>query len=170
MTEAEIIQRLEASGDWRSGLRLAPYELLLGQAPEGALREIQTLMLVDEQRVPARGTTGRAWRPLLVIGSELLLDPDPRLLDRLLAAAGYWERPEAYGDPLLLQFHRFALDFYDGYQVREESFTRAADQLVVTGVATRGNLRDLQRFTYETRVGREDPAVFHVSPVEDLFD
>lgn len=169
MTEAQIILKLQASGVWRPGLHLEPFELLPGQAPDGALQGLQTLMLVDEQYQPTRGSMGRGWRPLLIVADALYLDPSPRMLDQLLAAAGYWENPEAYGDMLLLQFHRFALDFFEGYQVREEQFARMSAALLVTGEASRGSLYDLQRFTYETRVGREEPAVFSVQPAGRSF-
>jgi hypothetical protein len=169
MNKRDIERRLKEMGQWQPGLRLEPFELLANQAPDGALASVQPYMLVDDNHTPARDAPGRPWRPVLVTGDDLLLDPTPVMLDRLLAAAGYWEQPDAFGDKLLLQFHRFALDFYEGYQVREEQFERQPDRLIIRGQATKGSPRNLESYTFETQAGRQQPAEFTVQ-VDDPLD
>jgi hypothetical protein len=168
MSKRDIERRLRDLGQWQSGLRLEPFELLANQSPPGALAGVQPYMLVNDNYTPARDAPGRPWRPVLVTGDDLLLDPTPAMLDRFLAAAGYWEQPEAFGDTLLLQFHRFALDFYQGYQVREEQFERQPGRLIIRGQATKGVPRNLEGYTFETQVGRHEPANFTVQAHDPL--
>jgi hypothetical protein len=167
MTEKEIIRRLKGLEQWGPALRLEPFELLVNQAPAGALDDVHPYMLTDDEYRPARNAPGRPWRPLLVAGDDLLLDPSTEMLDRFLDASGYWRQPDAFGDQLLLQFHRFALDFYRGYQVREGQFERSPDHLTIRGQATRGGPSSLSSVTFVTRVGRQEPAAFTVTPLAD---
>jgi hypothetical protein len=170
MDTAAAQQKLMTMNEWQPGLSLEPYELLDNLAPPGALDHITTFMLTDQQHTYARDRQSRSWRPLLVIKDELWLDPSPALLDQLLAAAGYFEQPDAFGDDLLLQFHRFALDFYQGYQVREEQFSYADGELTIQGIATRGAGHALEQFTFTTRVSPHHPATFTPHPAANLWD
>jgi hypothetical protein len=75
------------------------------------------------------------------------------MLGRLLAATRYFDRPTELRDQLLLQLHRFALDFYQGYQVREQSFELRGGELFIGGEASLGE----RQTRFETRAARGRP-------------
>jgi hypothetical protein len=159
-SDEDLARKLRAAGIETRGVKLEPWQWLVNLGPPGALDGISAYRLVDAGATPARDAPGRNWRPLLELEDEVLVGPDPQILDELLKRSGYFDRPEAFGDMLLLQFHRFALDFYLGYQVREKSFDRQGGGLVVRGDASRGAGEELEVVAFETSVGRDSPARF----------
>lgn len=160
MAESEVRAKLEAIGRWRDGLELEPFEWLTALAPEGALDGIAAYRLIDPDYTPARDAQGRGWTPVADLGDAVLVDPSPAMFDGLLRRAGYFDHPEAFKNPILMQFHRFALDYYDGCQVREESFSYAAGVLTVQGHAFRGAGPNMVTTTFETVARRDKPAAF----------
>jgi hypothetical protein len=156
---ADARGRLRAAGLWRDGLALEPFQWLDSLAPTGALDRVRAYRLIDTEAAPPRGEGWRNWQPLL-IGDDLAVGPSPEMLRSLLRASGFFDAPQDYGHQLLLQFHRFALDFYDGYQVREDAFEAGNGQLVVRGRAYRGE----QQAPFVT-VATRDGVTFEVTPV-----
>jgi hypothetical protein len=134
---ADARGRLRAAGLWRDGLALEPFQWLAALAPPGAVDRVRAYRLIDTGAAQPRGEGWRNWQPLLLT-DELAVGPSPDLLRALLLASGFFEAPQDYGHQLLLQFHRFAVDFYDGYQVREDEFEAGGGELVVRGKAYRG--------------------------------
>lgn len=163
----ELEEKLAAAGRWRAGLQLEAWEWLAELAPPGALDDVAAYRLIDPDYVPERDAAGRDWTPVLDLGGTVLVDPSTQMLDQLLAGSGYFEQPSAFGEMLLLQFHRFALDFYEGYQVRETSFTIDNGELVIRGDAFRGGGRGVQPATFETRAGRDRPTRFQAQASAD---
>jgi hypothetical protein len=134
------------------------------------LADVAVYMLVDPAHTPTRDTRSRPWRPVIVTGDQVTVGPGPSVLDRLLAAVGYFDRPDAFGNMLLTHFHRLAFDFFQGFQVRGEKFESRGDRLYITGEATQGAGNAVHDFTFETRVGRHEPATFTAEAVPSLFD
>ncbi len=66
----------------------------------------------------------------------------------------------AFNELLLEQFHRFCLDFYQGYQIRETSFAFVEDQLIIQGYAYDGNSPGARRFPFTTLARQEQPVQF----------
>jgi len=160
MSESEVRAKLKATGRWREGMDLEPFGWLTELAPPGALDGIEAYRLIDRDHTPTRDLDDRNWTPVLSDGSELLVDASPAMFDALLRSAGYFEQPEAYGNQLLLQFHRFALDFYEDYQVREKSFGQDGGVLKVRGEASRGGGQEMELTTFQTVARKDRPAVF----------
>lgn len=129
-------RRLHAAGVWREGLALEPFEWLESLAPSGALENVQAFRLIETDSLPPRDEGWRDWAPVLV-GQDVLVGPSPEMFRRLLLTSGYFEHDSGFSDQLLLQFHRFALDLFDGYEVREQSFDRSEASLIVRGQAFR---------------------------------
>lgn len=129
--------RLEAAGIWRADLEITPFGWLETLAPPAALENLHAFRLIDTESTPPRGHGWRNWQPVLIGDDDILMGPSPAMLHRILLTVGYFDRPAEFGQQLLLQFHRFALDFYDGHQVREQSFETDDGTLIVEGVATR---------------------------------
>jgi hypothetical protein len=143
-------------------MKLERFTWLAGEGPPGAVDGLAAYRLIDTAARPARDTAGRDWTPVLAADDTVLIDPSPALWDRLLAAAGYFERPQAFGSGLLFQMHRFALDYYQGCQVRESALSIAEEELIVRGSAYRGAGAEIENGAFETRAGRSRPAVFAV--------
>jgi hypothetical protein len=133
---ADARSRVRAAGLWRDGLALEPFQWLTSHAPPGAVDHVRAYRLIDTGAAQPRGEGWRNWQPLL-LADELAVGPSPEMLHELLLSSGFFAAPQDYGHQLLLQFHRFALDFYDGFQVREEEFEPGPDELVVRGRAYR---------------------------------
>ncbi len=160
MSEADVRKKLEAMGRWSGGHTLEPFEWLVMMAPPGALDGVEAYRLIDGDYRPARDTQGRDWTPVLDVGDQVLVDASPELLDALLRQTGYFDQPEAFGNLVLLQFHRFALYYYDGYQVREQSFDYVDGKLTIRGDAFRGAGRNARETAFETVASRDEPARF----------
>jgi hypothetical protein len=119
--------------------------------------------------MPERDRAGRNWRPVVVCGEQLLLNPSPEMFAQMLACIDYFHSPTAFNQTLIFQLHRLALDFYQGYQVREDELVREGDRLTIRGQAYRGAGHNIQELTFETQVKSGYSARFDVSePVESL--
>ena len=162
ISEDIVIERLEELGFKKTGMVLESIEWLAAQAPAGALNALTAYRLIDPSHTPVRDQAGRNWIPVLVAGDDLLVDASPAMLDLLLAGSGYFDQPEAFGDLLLTQFHRLALDFYQGYQVREQSFEYQDGELVIQGNASRGAGHGLTEWLFKTTIRRNQPAQFEL--------
>lgn len=71
---------------------------------------------------------------------------------QFLDKTDYFNRPGEFADDLVFPMHRFAFDFYDGCQVREENLAFDEVEVVVSGFATRGAASSINRVPFETRV------------------
>jgi hypothetical protein len=76
------------------------------------------------------------------------------MFGRLLAAVSYFDRAEEFEDELVFQLHRFALDFYGGYRVREQNLERDENGVIIRGVATAGGGRKAQSAPFSTTAVR----------------
>ncbi len=170
MTIQVLQTRLQQMKIWHSGLKLEPYDWLTTAGPSDALADFEAYRLIDSTQKPARGAEGRNWEPVLSVADTLLIGPSLEMLEKLFAAAHYFDRPQTFNDQLLTQFHRFALDYFQGYQVREEQFVYTDGLLTVTGYAVRRRERDSQRFDFTTQVRRHEPAQFDVRPQQNQAD
>ena len=160
MTVAELKQKLKESGHWRAGLVLEPFDWLVDFGPADALTDVAAYRLIDPEWRPQRGENGRNWEPVLAVNEAVWVGASTEMLKELLAAAAYFDRPTTFQNLLLLQFHRFSLDFYDGYEIRESNFVYANDQLTITGTATSGDLDDLIAHPFTTTARRDQPVEF----------
>lgn len=159
MDEKQIVAALRARDAWRSHYELEPFEWLEEMAPAGALAPLDAYRVIDPHYRKPRNGGGRNWEPLLIVDDQLHLGADPEMLVAMLDAIDYFERPEAFQNLLLLQLHRFALDFFQGYQVREETFERKADRLTIRGSAGRAR----REYRFETVVTRDGEIDFSVA-------
>ncbi len=163
MTVAELRKELKKLSHWRTGLVLEPFDWLVDFGPADALTGLSAYRLIDPDWQPARGEHGRNWQPVLAVGEKVLVGASPEMLTELLAAAGYFERPQQFQNLLLLQFHRFALDFYQGYEVREQNITYQDGTLTYTGQATSGSDHEPNSQPFTTTVRPNKPAQFTVT-------
>jgi len=157
-----LTKELEAMGLWEPGMRLEPIEWFVNQSPPGALEGLAAYRLFDPAATPVRDRADRPWTPVLDLGTHVVVGPSAEMLTALLDGSGYFDQPGAFGTQLLTQFHRLAMDFYDGYEVREDGFAHEGGELVVTGEATRGGGDEIEVVRFETRVRRGQPARFAV--------
>ena len=160
MTVAELQKKLKAMGHWRKGLTLEPFDWLVGYGPADALSDVAAYRLIDADSRPQRGEIERNWEPVLVVKEKVWVGASTEMLEALLAAAGYFDRPNEFQNLLLLQFHRFSLDFYQGHELRENNFTYANNQLTITGTATSGNDDELSTRTFTTTARKGQPVAF----------
>jgi hypothetical protein len=160
LTVDQVKDELRQRGLWKHKLVLEPFELLIEYAPPGALDEIACYCLIDPSASRVLDAVRRDWIPVAVIDNELLVDASPRLFELLLRASGFFSQPAAFNEDLLTQFHRFALDFYDGYQVREKSFVMEGNALVVRGKAYSGAGEDIVTHQFETRAAEGQKVKF----------
>jgi hypothetical protein len=167
MSEIKVRAKLEELGRWTTGSKLEPWELLVQQAPAKALDAIETYRLIDADATPARDSAARNWTPVAVLDGEVLIDPSPEMFDGFLRSVGYFDAPDKFGEQLLLQFHRFSLDFYEGFRVREEAFDFADGALTVRGMASRGAGRQASAQPFETIATRKGHATFVVQESDD---
>ena len=160
MTVAELKQKLKGAGHWRKGLVLEPFDWLVDFGPADALTGVAAYRLIDPDWRPQRGEIGRNWEPVLAVNGAVWVGASTEMLGELFAAAHYFDRPTAFQNLLLLQFHRFSLDFYQGYELREDNFVYASDQLTITGTATSGDYDDLIAHRFTTIARRDQPVQF----------
>ncbi|MBP8000923.1 MAG: hypothetical protein V9G20_14670 [Candidatus Promineifilaceae bacterium] len=163
MTVTELKNKLKTSGQWRTGLVLEPFDWLQGFGPADALTGVVAYRLIDPNWRPARGEGGRNWEPVLSVKQEVWVGASREMLAQLLAAADYFDRPSEFQNLLLLQLHRFALDFYQGYELRENNFVYANDQLTITGEATTGSDDNLVTHPFTTIARRDGPVQFTIT-------
>jgi hypothetical protein len=162
LTVEQIIDELRERGLWKHKLVLEPFELLSEYAPPGALDGIACYRLIDPSASRVLDAIRRDWIPVAVIDNELLVDASPRMFELFLRASGFFAQPAAFDEDLLTQFHRFAFDFYDSYQVREKSFVMEGEVLVVRGKAYSGAGEDIVAHQFETRAAEGKRVSFHV--------
>jgi hypothetical protein len=162
LTIDQIQEVLRQRGLWKPRLVLEPFELLSEYAPPGSLERIACYRLIDPNFRRVLDAVRRDWIPIAVIDNELLADASPRLFELFLGASGYFSQPAAFDEDLLTQFHRFALDFYQGYQVREQSFAMEGKVLVVRGEAFSGSGSDIRTQLFETRAAEGKRVTFRV--------
>jgi hypothetical protein len=167
MNLTELQQRLRTLQLWGPGMQLEPFDWLTEAGPDGALAGAEAYRLIDTHWRPARDATGRDWKPVLVVGEDVLVDASPAMFDRLLAVTGYFDRPEAFDDMLVFQFHRFALDFYQGYTVREESRTDQTGGVTIHGTAHKGTGHWATAVPFATHARRDQTGNFKVEAVEN---
>ncbi len=170
MTIQALQARLQQMKIWHSGMELEPYDWLTTAGPPDAFDAFAAYRLIDRSQKPARGAGGRTWEPVLTVADALWVGPSLEMLENLFAAARYFDRPHTFDEQLLTQFHRFALDYFQGYQVREEQFVYTDGLLTITGYAVRRQERDSQRFDFTTQVRRHEPAQFDVRPQQNQAD
>jgi hypothetical protein len=152
MTIDEVQELLEGMGIWDRNSALEEWEFWEELGPDNAFGEISCFTLTNIRHSRSFDTNDRAWRPVFVTADELLIDPSPEMFNQFLDKTDYFDRPGEFADDLIFQMHRFAFDFYDGYQVREEDLDFDEDELVVSGFATRGAGSSISRVPFETRV------------------
>jgi hypothetical protein len=162
LTVDQIKVELRQRGLWKSKLVLEPFDLLIEFAPPGALDGIACYRLIDPHAYRVLDAVKRDWIPVAVIDNELLTDASPRMFELFLSASGFFTQPAAFGEDLLIQFHRFAFDLYDGYRVREKSFVMEGKVLVVRGKAFSGAGEDIITRLFETRAAKGKRVKFHV--------
>ena len=160
MTKTELENKLRRLKHWRPDLSLEPFEWLTEDGPPEAFAPVSAFMLVDPAAEAPRGAAARNWEPVLAVGEAVYVGAAPALLGALLAATRYFAQPEAFSADLVFQMHRFALDFYDGCQVREEQLTAGRDELVVRGQAYRGAAGQLEAVPFETHIRADGTAAF----------
>lgn len=158
MSLEAVQQTLEAKGIWNDRLELEPFEWLTEQGPTEALMRLEAYRLIRPRSRRELDKRSRNWQPILAVGGEVMIDPSPEMFGRMLAESGYFEQPEAFGQLLLLQFHRFALDYYQDYQVRETDIQSEGETLVVRGQAHRGRLEE----SFTTRANTDGTVIFKV--------
>lgn len=138
MSVDRIQEILKQQGIWHDHLKLVPFEWLTEWAPAGALDQLEAYRLVDPQVRRRLDKSTRNWRPVLAVGDQVMIDPSPAMYRLILTSSGYFHQPENFDEDVLLQFHRFSFDFYQGYKVRETDFLFEGDALIVRGKAYRG--------------------------------
>lgn len=164
MTDTEIQTRLAQLRRWQPGMTLEPFEWLTEDGPLGAFDELKAYQLLNAPASAPRGAAWQAVTPVLVIGPEVLVGPGPALLDEVVRRANVFARSAAFSDDLLFQMHRFALESYEGCQVREEQVLRGAQQFTIRGQAYRGAGARLEALPFETHVHADAPATFTLQP------
>lgn len=157
-----VRDQLQELGFMAPGTVLEPIEWIESMAPAGALDDLAAYQLIDPSYTPVRDRAARGWIPVLAAGDDILVDVSPEMFDRMLAGCGYFDQPEAFGKPLLTQFHRLALDYYQGYQVREQEIEFVEGQLIISGSATQGAGHSLREYLFKTTAGRNQAAQFEV--------
>lgn len=167
----KIQKKLAEMGFRPRRYKLEPFELLTEFGPAGAFDSVGCYELVDKEYHREFDVVSRDWRPVLVIGDEVLVGPSPEMLTRLLAAAGYFDRAEEFDEDLVFQLHGFSLDFYDDYEVREESLERGENEVTIRGSAFTGGGWEARSVPFVTRVVRGREAEFTVTDIfeEDLL-
>lgn len=160
MKVQEIQERLAGMGFQPDRYALEPFGFRTRYGPPGALDAIRCYRLIDKKYHRQFDVVSRDWEPVLVLEDAVLTGPSPEMFTRLLEAGGYFDRAEGFKDTLVFQLHRFALDFYDGYEVREEALERGEDEVTVRGRATRGTGMMAQSAPFATRVIRGKTAEF----------
>lgn len=162
--EQEAVQKyLKQQKKWRPGMVLEPFAWLHDYGPSEALANISAYRLIDPNWRPARGEHERNWQPVLAIGERVMVGASPEMLSELLAAARYFERPQQFQNLLLIQFHRFALDFYQGYELREQNITYQDGILTYSGQATSGPDHEPNSQPFTTTAQPNQPAKFTVT-------
>ena len=160
MKMQDLQRKLEAMGFKPNRHTLEPYDWLEEDGPAGALDSVSCYRLIDKMYHREFDVVSRNWKPVLAVGDEVLVDSSPEMFTRLLAAVGYYDRPDDFEDELVFQIHGFALDFFDGHRVRERSLERGENQVIIRGIAGKGAGRKARSVPFETRAVRGKVAEF----------
>ena len=164
MNMQNLIRRLETMGFKPDRHTLEPYDWLFEDGPDGAFDAVGGYRLIDEMYHREFDVVSRNWKPVLVVGDEVLVDASLEMFTRLLSAVGYYDRPDEFEDELVFQIHGFALDFFDGHRVREKSLERGENQVVIRGIASKGAGRKARSVPFETRAVQDKGAEFSPEP------
>ena len=162
MSQGYVENWLKLHHHWQFGAFLERWEWLAQFGPPGVLDQVEAYALHLGRKHLARDQTDRQWKAVLRIGKTVLVGPAPEMLAQLLAAAHYFDNPAGFNELLLEQFHRFCLDFYQGYQLREDAFAFDGEQLIISGYAYDGDSPGARRFPFTTLARREQPVQFVV--------
>ncbi len=130
-----IWRELEKQGVAQANHRLEPWRILTERGAEGAFEKLSFYVVHDKNFHHRPGGPIRSWRPVVVIGPEVLLGPSKTMLSRILETCGFYEQPQAFQDPLLSQLHNFSLEFLGGWALRVKQIERSAGQLKISGQA-----------------------------------
>ncbi len=160
MSQAEVENWLKLHSYWHQGVFLEKWDWLTELGPSGALDDVEAYALNVAHEQAPRGQASRDWEPVLSLGATTLVGPSPGMLTQLLAAAHYFDNPSSFDELLLEQFHRFCLDFYQGYQIREHSFEFSGEQLIIQGYAYSGDGPGSRRFPFTTLARQGQPVQF----------
>ena len=171
MSQTEVENWLKLHSYWHQGVFLERWDWLTQYAPPGALDNVKAYALNFARQQVARGQASRDWEPVLSLGATILVGPSPEMLTQLLAAAHYFDNPAGFNELLLEQFHRFCLDFYQEYQIRETTFKFVEDQLIIQGYAYDGDSPGARRFPFTTLARQGQPVQFILdkAAAETLF-
>ena len=165
MRAEEVAKRLKKQGYKPRRYRLEPFELLIEDAPEGALDDLDCYRLVEKGHKPARDAPYGPWLPVIVIDLDVLVGPSPDLLARALSTAGYWERPEAFTEEILDQLHEFSLEGFGGWSLTRESSALNDRELVIRGSAYGPDVSLPLAHPFTTTVPSTGAASFEVEDV-----
>ena len=162
LTAKALKKKLGKMGYRPSKYKLEPFDLSLHEGPEGAFEGVATYMLWPRKRAKRLDSNQRAWRPVLVVGDEVMLGPGTGLLRAILNRIGYFENPATFQEGLVLQLHSFCLDFNEGYELREKGLGIEGDTLTITGMAYRGVGEKSDDGPFTTTVTKGQEPIFKV--------
>ena len=89
MNMQNLIRRLETMGFKPDRHTLEPYDWLFEDGPDGAFDAVGGYRLIDEMYHREFDVVSRNWKPVLVVGDEVLVDASLEMFTRLLSAVGY---------------------------------------------------------------------------------